>query len=244
MRDLVADEDVERWHTTGFLAHAMPLVGPAEVDQLRALVEPLVDRWPALPPGHAQALSGDEPAIREIVLATRLAPRLLRSDALAAMTEVATTLLGCGAVRHHFDHVVAKPPGAPATAWHQDVAFDPEFDVPLATVWVPLVDVDDTNGAMRFLPGSHTGPIVTHERVGAHGRGAIDVDVSGAVTCPVAAGACTVHMARTLHGSTPNTGDVRRIAWVVKFVPDGRHALRRAVSARRERRRPLVAREG
>ena len=50
--------------------------------------------------------------------------------------------------------------------WHQDSAYMPhtEHDTHL-TVWLPLVDVKAANGALQFLPGSHTAGLQTYHRV-------------------------------------------------------------------------------
>ena len=50
--------------------------------------------------------------------------------------------------------------------WHQDSAYMPhtENDTHL-TVWLPLVDVEVANGALQFLPGSHTAGLQAYHRV-------------------------------------------------------------------------------
>ncbi len=50
--------------------------------------------------------------------------------------------------------------------WHQDSAYMPhtENDTHL-TLWLPLVDVQTENGALQFLPGSHTAGLQTYHRV-------------------------------------------------------------------------------
>ena len=50
--------------------------------------------------------------------------------------------------------------------WHQDSAYMPhtENDTHL-TVWLPLVNVEVENGALQFLPGSHTAGLQTYHRV-------------------------------------------------------------------------------
>ena len=50
--------------------------------------------------------------------------------------------------------------------WHQDSAYmpDTEHDLHL-TVWLPLVDVNIRNGALQFLPRSHTEGLKSYHRV-------------------------------------------------------------------------------
>ena len=218
----------------------------AEMNELRALLAPLVTGWSALPAGYAQDLgSGDDraPILPEVIYASRLRPRLVRTAGFVRLRRVASALFYGRPVSLHFDHIVAKPPGAPATAWHQDVAFDPTFDMPMAAIWLPFVDVDASNGAMQFVPGSHLGDIAEHVPHGRHGRRAEGVDTASAVTCAVPAGAVCVHMPRTLHASTANSSDRDRLAWVVKFIPDDHSRAHRAIAERRARRRPVAGRD-
>jgi hypothetical protein len=239
LTSLVSRDTIETWWERGFAAIDLPLTD-ADIDEVRDLLGALFARWPELPAGHAQDIGEGPVGVPEIVHPSRLSPALLRTRAYTSMRRVAADLLGAP-VRHHFDHAISKSPGAPATAWHQDVVFDPDHDIPMATIWLPLVDVDERTGAMRFLPGSHQGKILEHLPHGPHGRRA-PVEPDAAEACAVRAGTCTVHHARTLHGSTPNVGDCVRVAWVVKFVPDRRTAVRRAISSRISRERPIATR--
>jgi hypothetical protein len=236
---VASPDTVERWWQDGFAAVDLP-VTRADLDEAGALLGALFARWPDLPAGHAQDVGEGPVGVPEVVMPSRLSPALLRTRVYRAMRDVAADLLS-GPVRHHFDHAIAKPPGAPATAWHQDVAFDPGHDVPMATVWLPLVDVDEYSGAMQFATGSHRGAILEHVAHGPRGRRAAAEPLLAEV-CAVHAGTCTVHHARTLHGSTANAGPCERVAWIVKFVPERRSVVRRVIAERVNRRRPVVSR--
>ena len=105
--------------------------------------------------------------------------------------------------------------GAPVE-WHQDWAFYPHTNDDLAAVGIMLDDVDETNGPLMVIPGSHKGPILDHHADG-YFCGAIDpgrgeVDFGEAVKLTGAAGSITIHHARTIHGSATNTsGKPRRL---------------------------------
>ena len=50
--------------------------------------------------------------------------------------------------------------------WHQDSAYMPETENDThLTVWLPLVDVEAENGALQFLPGSHTSGLQSYHHV-------------------------------------------------------------------------------
>lgn len=105
--------------------------------------------------------------------------------------------------------------GAPVE-WHQDWAFYPHTNDDLAAVGIMIDDVDETNGPLMVVPGSHRGPILDHHADG-YFCGAIDpargeVDFGKAVTLTGPAGSVTVHHARAIHGSATNTsGKPRRL---------------------------------
>ena len=100
--------------------------------------------------------------------------------------------------------------------WHQDWAFYPHTNDDVLAVGILLDDMDESNGPVMFLPGSHTGPIYDHHSGGAF-CGAIDlkadpVDVSGAIPMHGKAGDMTIHHARLVHGSKVNrSANSRRI---------------------------------
>lgn len=105
--------------------------------------------------------------------------------------------------------------GAPVE-WHQDWAFYPHTNDDLAAVGIMIDDVDETNGPLMVVPGSHQGPILDHHADG-YFCGAIDpnrgeVDFSTAKTLTGPAGSITIHHARAIHGSATNTsGKSRRL---------------------------------
>jgi hypothetical protein len=163
--------------------------------------------------------------------APELRDTLFRRNALA----IARSLLGPEA-RPAFEHAVLKPAGHGATTpWHQDEAhrFDPDFDYEQVSVWMPLQDVDQSNGCMLYMAGSHQEGLIRHKSpkddpaVYALEADRALFDESQAVACPLKAGECVVHSGRTLHSAGPNRGETERIAYVLAFElppkPRGTH---------------------
>ncbi|MCZ6889136.1 MAG: phytanoyl-CoA dioxygenase family protein [Gammaproteobacteria bacterium] len=105
--------------------------------------------------------------------------------------------------------------GAPVE-WHQDWAFYPHTNQDVLAVGILLDDMDEDNGPLLVVPGSHRGPVYDHHSEGVF-CGAIDLtrtplDVSGARKLSASAGSITIHHARLVHGSERNTsGRQRRI---------------------------------
>ena len=164
----------------------------------------------------------DEFQIPHLQQIARYCPELLTTRYYANATAVAKQLLGSRA-KHVYDIAITKPPGSHAeTPWHQDAAFITETDYfESIVVWMPLQPVDQTNGCMSFIPGSHRGPIHTHRSPHGdnriNGLEALDVDRSKAVACPLPAGGATFHHFRTLHGAGGNYSASSRRALTFGF---------------------------
>ncbi len=107
------------------------------------------------------------------------------------------------------------PGGGAAVEWHQDWAFYPHTNDDMLAFGLMLEDVDQANGPLMVIPGSHRGPLLSHHNNGVF-AGAVDPDdpdfhFDKAVTLTGKAGSMTVHHARTLHGSAPNKSDRARL---------------------------------
>ena len=110
-------------------------------------------------------------------------------------------------------------------SWHQDAAYyglDPQEEV---TCWLGLTDADIENGCMKVIPGSHRGADAVHEETydpdNLLGRGQTirGVDESKAVFMPVKAGQFSMHHERTLHASSPNPSDRKRVGISFFYMP-------------------------
>jgi hypothetical protein len=107
--------------------------------------------------------------------------------------------------------------GGHPVPWHQDEAHkDPAFDHRSVNVWVPFDAADETNGCLRYIPGSHRGGIRVHRHPG-YGAPEIalvtdDVRECEAAPAPLRAGGAVLHHCRTVHGSGANLSEGHRRA--------------------------------
>ena len=110
--------------------------------------------------------------------------------------------------------------GAPVE-WHQDWAFYPHTNDDLAAIGVMMDDMEEANGPLLVIPGSHKGPLYDHHAngrfCGAMDPTACDVDFSRAVPLLGRAGAISVHHARAIHGSALNTSNKDRRLLLFQF---------------------------
>ena len=116
-------------------------------------------------------------------------------------------------------------------SWHQDITYwgmgETDDEV---TAWVALSDVSVQAGCMRFIPGSHRNPIVSHHdtyddnNLLSRGQEIAGINENDAVYGALCPGEMSLHHGRCFHASGPNMSDDRRIGLAIRYVtPEVRH---------------------
>ncbi len=141
----------------------------------------------------------------------------------------AAQLLGVRAVRLYHDQALFKPPGAARTPWHQDRYYWPLDTDLTVTMWMPLVDVDEALGPMRFASASHLsrdlGDLAISEEVDARLAAAVEKHGWPVVDSPIRAGDATFHAGGTIHSAGANRSNrVREVLTVIYFADGTRVA--------------------
>lgn len=225
----LSDQQVEFFHRNGFLALPQ-LSQPDEIEMMRVAY----DRIFAQSAGHESGahfdLAGtDEPgkeaALPQILQPEKFAPELWDTLARANALHICRQLLGED-VEPQGSHAIFKPARHGATTpWHQDEAYwNAGMSYRSMSVWMPLQDVDEENGCMQFIVGSHQNEVAPHQPIGkdarVHGLELTEdaqVDVSSPAICPLPAGGATFHPSRTLHFTAANRSDRPRRALIMMF---------------------------
>ena len=111
-------------------------------------------------------------------------------------------------------------------SWHQDSTYWGLDRPDVVTAWVALTPSNKGNGAMGFIPGTHTADQIPHRDTFAKNnlltRGqevAVDVDESKAVTIELEPGEISLHHVRLVHGSPANPSNDRRIGFAIRYIP-------------------------
>jgi hypothetical protein len=111
-------------------------------------------------------------------------------------------------------------------SWHQDSTYWGLDKPDVVTAWVALTPSNKANGAMKFIPGSHTRDQIPHRDTFAKNnlltRGqevAVEVDESKAVAITLEPGEISLHHVRLVHGSPPNPSHDRRIGFAIRYIP-------------------------
>lgn len=180
------------------------------------------------------------------------------------LADIALQLSGADGVRLFHDQAFWKMPGdSKATPWHQDATYFPMKESDVLTMWIPLDDVDESNGCLSFVPNSHragkltnvdfVNPIDIFELAAQAGA---DAELRKPVVVPLRKGSCTVHHGLTFHYAFANrTEKPRRVLTIVYMSAeatfDGRsdHELTRGLGYRdgeplRGRLFPVLAARG
>ena len=109
-------------------------------------------------------------------------------------------------------------------SWHQDLTYWDLSEQAEVTVWLALTPSNCDNGCMRFMPGSHAQPIVSHrdtfveDNMLSRGQIIDGVDESQATDVILQPGEMSLHHGHMFHSSQPNTSDDRRIGFVIRYI--------------------------
>ena len=111
-------------------------------------------------------------------------------------------------------------------SWHQDSTYWGLDRPDVVTAWVALTPSNRANGAMEYIPGTHTSDQIPHRDTFAKNnlltRGqevAVEVDKSKAVAIELEPGEMSLHHVRLVHGSPPNPSNDRRIGFAIRYIP-------------------------
>jgi ectoine hydroxylase-related dioxygenase (phytanoyl-CoA dioxygenase family) len=129
--------------------------------------------------------------------------------------EFASALMG-RPLEFWYDQFLAKPPGTSVpTRWHQDEGYwGRNLEERGITCWMPMHDVDETNGCMHFVDGGHKDGVIEHKLVPGVQSDLLycEPDEARTVVCPLHKGGVTFHHSKTPHMTTANTSAIWRRA--------------------------------
>lgn len=235
------DEMKMRYARDGFCA-GEKILTDREVDELREELDRVIaDRDKECPqPVRLANLSRDPSStvwqIVNIWQASEPFRRLMEKPGVSA---VAAALSGASELRIWHDQVQYKPAAlGGVNMWHQDSPYWPVVEPKTAqvTAWIALDDVDEENGCMWMVPGSHQwGPqldflhsLPNFEAMPEQFEGKQLVQKS----CPVRQGQVHFHHPLTWHGSNANRSRRPRRAVALHFMTqetrynaEGKHVM-------------------
>jgi len=214
----LSPEEIHQYRTEGYCLPKTPVFSEDKFTRLKHKFEELLSRLPA----------DERPEAMDV---PHFAHQELNEWALdPGVVDLVEPLLGPDILLFS-THFICKPVGdGRRVPWHEDSAYWKRLLDPMvvATVWLAIDSSTRENGCMYVIPRSHnTGKMGFSDYD--------DVDVSKnvfpteitpsqrkdalAVPCELEANHCSLHDARTQHGSPPNTSNKRRCGWTLRFIP-------------------------
>lgn len=116
-----------------------------------------------------------------------------------------------------------KPLDERQVPWHQDASFWKLTPARTVTVWLAIDDANESNSAMRFLPGSHKNGVIATQAAGEnsvfHKETANTQTLGDPFTNVLKAGQISLHADMLVHGSLANVSDKRRCALTLRYCP-------------------------
>ena len=153
----------------------------------------------------------DNPAVKELILDPRIG-------------KAAAELAGVEGVRCWHDQALYKPAWGNPTAFHLDVPFWPFTTRSAISIWVALDDVDEQNGCLYFMPGSHLETSFENPGITADMASIFKFypQLKGREVVPalMKAGDVSFHNGLTVHGAGANMTPRMRRAMTCAFMPE------------------------
>ena len=213
MPKLLTKTQIEQFHAEGCV---FPVRVMAEADARR-----LRDRLEAFERQTGGPLKGDL-RHKSHLLFTWLAGLVRRSAILDAVED----LYGPDLLVWNTNFFIKEAATPAFVSWHQDSTYWGLSKPDVVTAWVAFTEATEANGAMEYIPGSHTLDQIPHRDTFAKNnlltRGqevAVDVDASKRRIIPLRPGEMSLHHVRLVHGSPPNPSGDRRIGFAIRYMP-------------------------
>jgi len=140
--------------------------------------------------------------------------------------QIAADMLSSEKVRLYHDQALFKEPGGGHTPWHQDKYYWPLDTDKMITMWMPLVDIRDEMGMIRFASGSHKFGAVESVAISDESEERFDrffAENKFEISQPsfMKAGDATFHLGWTIHSADPNGSEQMREVMTIIYFADG-----------------------
>lgn len=208
--------EIAHYHEEGYVIFNKPVLAPAKFAALKAYFDKILSDLPATERPEAM----DIPHFMH--------PKLLEWAFDEDVLNLVRPILGDDLALFS-THFICKPKGnGKRVPWHEDSAFWNGKINPMevCTVWLAIDPSTKENGCMMVIPRTHSEGhkgFSDYENVDTAKSvfGAEIVkphrDESKRVHIELQANECSLHNARIQHGSEPNTSNIRRCGWTLRF---------------------------
>jgi len=216
---LLTPDEIRHFNEEGYLLYHKPVFSQARFEGLKNCFEGLLEQQVE---GGRRPEAMDKPHF--------LHPELFEWILGDEVLDLVEPLLGPD---FHFfvSHFICKPSSdGKRVPWHEDSAYWKGILKPMeaVTVWLAIDPSTEVNGCMKLVPYSHRSgrrgfsdyanvdtseSVFPTEIVESQQRG------QEVVSCHLQPNEASIHESKVIHGSDPNTSDIRRCGFTMRFVP-------------------------
>ena len=212
---MLSPEQIEHFRMQGYLV-LDPCLEAGQVEALTERVRQIAEGEIDLPDGSIEYEPGATgrrmESLRKINFPSRYDPFFVDHARSPVLLDAIVDFIGAD-VKLFGDQLFMKPPGGIEKTYHQDSPYFSIEPMAMITAWVALDDVDEDNGCMYVIPGSHLHGAVDHSEPWMVGERrdmripdeVIDRDRERPIT--LRAGGCSFHHGLLQHRSGPNRSD-------------------------------------
>lgn len=166
--------------------------------------------------------TAEKPALRRINNPSDISEAYREVMLDARTVDMVAELIGPN-VKFHHCKINLKLPGAKTeVSYHQDFAYTPHTNDDIVTALLFLDDIDEGNGALTVVPGSHRGPVLSlfdgDRFTGGVAANEEKKALAHSVPCYGKAGSVCLMHTRLLHGSAANRADTSRGLYICVYT--------------------------
>jgi len=194
------------------------------VDESRAhdapFGEPTVDGRPRFDMGEEHC--AERPALRRVNNPSEISAHYKDVMSNSSMLDMVADLIGANVKYHHCKINLKLPGSHTVVGYHQDFSYTPHTNDDIVTALLMLDDVNEENGCLMVVPGSHRGPQYSLFD-GATFTGFLDRQEERALKSQevavtgMAGDVCLMHT-QLVHGSAPNGSDRPRGLFICVYT--------------------------
>jgi len=208
----LSEEQKKFYHENGYLLGLPAIYTSAEMTQLNAELPHLLT---LLEPGESTKDIREWHETSTYLNDICMNPKIL---------ELVGGILGPNFYYWASNFFIKDPHSMSTVGWHQDSYYWPMAPNNSVTVWLAFDDVDEVNGGMKLIPGSHLGGIIKHRKSEATDSvltlelaDGSDFSADSAVQFRLKCGECSLHDDRAIHGSQANPSNRRRAGLTIRY---------------------------
>jgi phytanoyl-CoA hydroxylase len=229
---MLTNNQIATYHDRGFIKGSKVLTAD-QVGVLQQEVERVIrdrDNKNVRQPVSVNNLSKPETPVWQVVNIWAASDPFFKLISNSTIVEEVAQLTSANELRVWHDQIQYKPSSTGGVnMWHQDAPYWPILQPKnlMLTAWVALDDVDEENGAMSMVPGSHQWGDQIAFLHSIKSFDAMPAEFEGhrleVVSCPVEKGAVHYHHSLAWHGSNANRSGRPRRAIALHYLNEKIH---------------------